>query len=36
MDKTLIVLFNINSLRAPKKLHRAIPRTISELDETFT
>ena len=26
----------INSLRAPKKFHRAIPRTISELDETFT
>ena len=28
--------FKINSLRAPKKFHRAIPRTISELDETFT
>ena len=27
---------NINSLRAPKKIQRAIPRAIAELDETFT
>ena len=35
-DVSLFLDFNINSLWAPKKFHRAIPRTISELDETST